>query len=913
MSTRHADDRSLLYRLATRQQDATPPRLYRALTAEERRQAALAFMDAVDDGRDWLAPEVARAVNFRPELIEQWSNDRIAQHVPLVPFRTIAPRAQEFLVQLHLNTWRRAMLAKFLDGLGVKHDGGELDDPSALEGVEESRVVTAADQLLEDYDRDEVLVYLLTLALLPPELPGLREWIRKSFSDPPALMAEEAEVFEPAEVEPGAGAFDAIDEFTTLDQQIVFAVVETAQEVQGSASEDELDDLIEEVIQLNRSRQRSYFHAGFRDAVFDRDIPRSEREMNEQRARWYWAGVINGLARRKAWAEIALWYDSEAVVRSLGDTGEGPSYAAGQLVLLALARMERAPEAAEFLTTDALIHCDRLFFTAFQEGSQLLREDRAAEARGLLERLGTAVDAMEGRGIEPDTRLLLEVRRRRAHCYRQLKEFATAKELLHQLREEEPDPDLLSMILADLGLIEGGFRSLAEIRLPLNENGIPDLIARLDRGRSGFEEAVALGTRHGAHALYALGMLDLVKKQFTSAADRLELATSVFAGEARRYRTSGLLARANLALGLALANDLRDNRMQAAYELIADALRRGADMPAWAVVPTLESFAVHSPELAHRAAAAMVEHSEEELLDRIVEASAVTGSPPVLEAILRRARQADRPDYQKVADYRLILPGLLQERMFEEAQEALDYLEGAALAGEGTREFVALLSDPKNYQPVWDREDALWSSLHSLESAGRYEEAARAGETAFHQLLVEPLPYRVAQAEDLVHRIQQYGLPAEFTRALEARLDALDSDDAEQARPTATGVQADVRILFVGGNETQSQYDEQILQELEESHPRVSVSFIHSGWGSNWIQHYEDAERQLRSHDGLVIMRFIRTQLGRSLRKLASQTDKPWWSCAGSGKRSMKASILAAAAVVQERARKKVAAGGAGE
>ena len=48
-------------------------------------------------------------------------------------------------------------------------------------------------------------------------------------------------------------------------------------------------------------------------------------------------------------------------------------------------------------------------------------------------------------------------------------------------------------------------------------------------------------------------------------------------------------------------------------------------------------------------------------------------------------------------------------------------------------------------------------------------------------------------------------------------------------------------------------------------------------------------------YDGLVMLRFQRTHLGRSLRTLAGQLGKPWFPCTGSGKAFLQRTILNAA------------------
>lgn len=899
------DSLALLARLAVDPEQATAPRLYRALSMEERREAAEAFLANYDAARPWLVPRVAAAINFRRQTLEKWDDKRLAERSSSVPVAELAPRAMELLVAFHL-VHRRELLTRFLDGIGVEHEDGQIRRNEDLTSVDADTVRASAEALYETHDPTAVLLYLLTfLSQAAHEPAGLRDWLeevgRGQLGRTPSERRDPEDTGE-------AGAMTVLgagSQFTTLDQQVVHVIVETAQGVEGALAEDALDDLIDELVHLNRSRQRSYFHAGFRDLLFDRPIPAIDRELNEGRAFWYWAGVITGLSRREAWAEIVELYDQEPVVRRLGQTGEGASYMAGPLVLRALCQTGRAADAGEFVTARGVVECRGMFQTAFHEASQLVREDRAAEARGLLDRLGAAVEIMEKEGTEPFRRIVLEVTRRRAHCFRQLGEFAKATQLLQRLEEDETDPDIQAMVIADLGLLEGGFRRLGELRIPNDEADIPDVRARLESGVDCYERAMAIDAPHSAHASYAMGVLDLLNEDFGRAAERLELAKSVFAMEPSRYGPSGVTGNADLCLGVALCRSLNAERMEYGAALIRGALEQGAELPPYMVTKVLESLSLSGRELVQTGAEAILKAAGAETLDAVLSAPGSLQSKVVVTSLLERARDDGRGQSSRAADYRRALRAMLRHGMVEEAEEALDYLEGAARVGIGRTEFLHLLDEPEAYEPAWEVDDSRWSRLMCLEAAGEYETAAGQLSEEFHRLLAEPTPFRLAEAASLIERIRSYGLQEDFVRPLKNRLEAIEHEDPDLME-VAADEQITVDVLFVGGNETQAKYDDIIKAELAETHPRINVTFMHPGWGSNWIRALEEAERRLENHDALVIMRYVRTHLGRQLRK---RTPVPWWSCTGSGKDSIRRSIILAAGVAQGQMRERVESG----
>ncbi|MGH9152541.1 MAG: hypothetical protein ACRD03_09125 [Acidimicrobiales bacterium] len=111
-----------------------------------------------------------------------------------------------------------------------------------------------------------------------------------------------------------------------------------------------------------------------------------------------------------------------------------------------------------------------------------------------------------------------------------------------------------------------------------------------------------------------------------------------------------------------------------------------------------------------------------------------------------------------------------------------------------------------------------------------------------------------------------------------------------------------VHVVFVGGNETQARYADPIDAELEERHGgRVRVTWVHPGWATNWSATAHQVEALLDEADALVLMRFVRTNLGRHLRRISSSAGIPWVACTGHGKASLMASIEEAVGVIDAR------------
>lgn len=67
----------------------------------------------------------------------------------------------------------------------------------------------------------------------------------------------------------------------------------------------------------------------------------------------------------------------------------------------------------------------------------------------------------------------------------------------------------------------------------------------------------------------------------------------------------------------------------------------------------------------------------------------------------------------------------------------------------------------------------------------------------------------------------------------------------------------------------------------------VEIVFRHPGWSGRWGPEFDAMRPTLDRSDAMVVMRLIRTNLGREVRKFA----KRWVGCAGYSKSSIENTI----------------------
>ena len=325
------------------------------------------------------------------------------------------------------------------------------------------------------------------------------------------------------------------------------------------------------------------------------------------------------------------------------------------------------------------------------------------------------------------------------------------------------------------------------------------------------------------------------------------------------------------------------------------ALEAGAVFPPYLIDSAVVGLEIGAgAEELSRFAVALLETRDDAVLNALAESAAVVKQcREVTDVLQQRALRLGNSEVA-AADFRICLDGYLKAGQYRDAEEVLDQLETLAVQGVGAAEFQDLLSKENAYQPAWGPEDAIIARARCFEAENRLEDAL---------LLLQPLVHRYATEGDLhdatgvLDRVRGYGLPSEYYEQEANRVQALAEQDLLQAadhdQPSMSkAALGTVRVLFVGGDERQAKNEEAVRRQVKERAPHVTLTFIYPGWNGNWNHHLDRVNAQLEKHDGLVLMRFIRTELGKQIRK---RCDKPWRFCWGAGRRVMSDAIIAAA------------------
>ena len=902
---------SPLRRLLADPRRLNPVSLWHALSAEARAAAVRAYLGTDKGGRKRLNEIVAEARNFRPATVQKWPAKKITAAMRFVPLRD--PRLASRLLQRHHVPGQVKMVTDFLDALGVPHNEGLVDSFAEVD-ADEDVVRLAVGSLAKKNEPSAAAAYLLTLRVLGAPVGEKGRLLLRELLEPlPDRDDPESEESPSAEREPPQpDAVQARDEeedptrqvsFTTLDRLLIFAAVDSAQGIEGALTADELDDLVDELVTLNGRRHHSYFHAGFRDVLFDKPVAKELPAANRSRLQWYWTGAVQGWARRERWDRIVREHATNPVVKELGSGLSTASLAAVRHIMEALRREGHTAKIARFVKVPALVGQPPLFRLLLDAATELLGQGDAASALPLFELLVDTRTELEQRGVPPTERLLLDAHRRMAHCLRHLHQHDRAQGMLRDLLEHDPDPNIHAMVHADLGLIVGGFDGLEEVVLPLRRDERHGVVERLASGVEHFRKSVDIGAAYSAHGHYCLGVLALGRAvadhSFEDAEHHLQRTRTHFSKAADSYRGS-LIDHASLYFGIAKAQQLSSNKLAQAADVMTESMASGARMPTYLIEQTIVALGLAEEKRdLRRVTEAIIESGGDPALDELANCHpALDHCPSLADKLAKRAKAEGRAAVNRAADLRAALRGFLSRGNANAAGETLDGLERLARDDVAIPEFIELLKDRTRYDPAWDLEDATIARARCCEDRGDFIEATTVLRDLFFRLASPERKTGLSDAAGVLDRVRGYGIDRDSYSAMTSRYNALASREADEAEPVEPDVTAPVRILVVGGAELQARAEAAVWGRLEEQHPHIRARFIRTGWSGNWSRTFSEIEREMKRHDALVILRFMRTHLGREIRRT---WNGPWRSCWGGPGAIVEAVVEVAEAVERTR------------
>ena len=888
--------------------------IWSSLDRSSREAAALAFWESDEHpgSHEHAFRTLASHGGFRRRTLERMPLANRARRLAATSSPPAA-LAQDLVRSLYLGPWLPC-LSDLLDHLGLAHEQGRLVQEIAdIPPPGEAAALEALRATRDRHGAERTDTLAAALSQLYPELYAAL---------PPALAKLQEQPAAPEAPAPETGG-EALPEsqpgrFTILDRQLIQSIVASVTGIDGALDEDSIEDLVEEVLHLNVTRHQTYFHRGFLDLLSERDAGLDFPEANPDRRAWYLAGAVSALARRQDQVgQLALLDQHREHFRPLLAGGhEAVVYALPSLVQ-ALWEGGRDAELPRLTDPPAFGRCPLgLLRQHLERTTDLLAEQEAERAEPQLVLLERSLNWRQKHGLEVPVGLFHTVQRRQAHALRQRGDFAHARQRLLQIESHGP-ASVRARVQADLGLIDGGFRSLSRIRFPDQRQDLKDLASNLGKGAERFRASAELAGIDGGHGAFCLAMQAAALGDSSAALPLAERAEAFFAARPRTYERGGLLARAQLLLGWALATELEQSRSKKAAECLSGAVEVLGTEGLYLVEDALTGLATFDAGCAANLAQELRQTlrgaatAEERIIDAVAQDEVLVKSPEILQLLLDRSTAAGRTRGERFSDAKRLLSIAEQLDNHELAEEVLDGMQGIAARNPHSAEaeaFLEMLDDDELISTGWTGSEQLEASIALLKGRGDCARAATLLERLAHVTLGQETLFAAQEAQDLVPELEALGVEGfptpELSRRILANLQTgVESEEAPESDPQLRG-----RILFLGGNETQARYQEDLRRLIGSDFPRIELEFRHLGWSPNWGRQLDQLRGSLDRADAFVLMRFMRTMCGRSLRRTASRRDIPWIACTGHGRDAIEAAIRRAVAVLGEAERERPAA-----
>jgi len=672
--------------------------------------------------------------------------------------------------------------------------------------------------------------------------------------------------------------------FDPIDQLLIKTVVASLAGQVGAPDTEQLQLLVAELLKLNAERKKSWFHPGFLSALLPEYDPPLDDTMNAERWRWFQAGRLHGLVRKldqeALWKELSAW--RERCDEVLADGLLGPPIW-GPVLTAALTR--DVDRAAAILGVPHDPWRQRPHYRAVIEKARLLiGTNRVAQARTLLDALEPLTEGF--------AHLEFEVWRLRIGCLRVQRDFAGAERVWDQRGDVAVAPTLRARLLAERGLIAARIDQIATLEFPVDASETTDFRRRLAPAVEWLDQALGVDALE-PRASTLLGLDRFCAEDWSRAAALLDQAVAGLADD-DIYRQSGTVAALRFHAGLARLLAQEPGAADLGHRQIEQAFEDG-----------------HTPDPRHLVQAA--------------EALAILGSPHAASLVDRATRQRGPVDdlvdliagnaqalggewitmAARLGQTRWVVPSLRFECLFGAIQGAVhdgDPEEAARLIDE--MEVLLAAAGRDELDERWA--DLLYASETITTALGAVE--AQVAATGAYLRLGRPEQAR-AILRSVFFRVRNAVAPPITPLAALDLLEALGATDTDLSdmrdllgdapEPVVEESGEPVRLAFVGGNEIQAQYCDDIDAELAETFAgRVSVQWILSGWSAGWRSHADRLDRLYPQLDAVVLMPFVRTNFGRWVRRTCGESGLVWVACSGHGRASIVRSLTEAVTVV---------------
>ena len=417
------------------------------------------------------------------------------------------------------------------------------------------------------------------------------------------------------------------------------------------------------------------------------------------------------------------------------------------------------------------------------------------------------------------------------------------------------------------------------------------LCRALKEGRDFYQRAVEEDSEDSANARFCLALtLILEKKDPQGAVDHLRSALSSILQEEKAYSQVGVLQWTKFLLGLSLLESIDESSQLYAADLLHQSISDPIAFPPWLWERAMTASSIFTGAiLTTDIAIHLIRKGGPEAYRKILQSGIVHSAPMMRATYIPMLPQLSLTSNERWNHLENFLDASNSEKNSEEVEAILDQMECIAQKDAPFRpRFLEILQDSDKISLVWTPQEVAYTIIDLHEHSGDWPQAIILLQNLFYAVRAESDERRKkVELLDIIDWLTHLKADSKLIADLQ---DRAFGDDAGPISPAPVGNEAPISLLYIGGNETQRQYEQPLREEFASEHPSWALEFYFPGWTSNWNDHLTAVKPKIWKSDAVILNTLVRTQFGRHVRKTCD-ANTPWFPCTGRGRDSLKRSI----------------------
>ncbi len=670
--------------------------------------------------------------------------------------------------------------------------------------------------------------------------------------------------------------------FGALDRLLIRAINESVSDINGALVPDEMERALHQLLRLNSEIPAYYFHLGYFNGLRGVRFSVEKHQSNMAQA-WAYYGYL-----------IGLWRENHDVVV---DTFVAHKKFWLQLLTLQVELLEPLYQLlTTFAQREAYQHIAELIercpipqlavaehplsvpYQIYSIAADLVRRGESSDSADRI--LQELIRQLHGAGVERD--LYARCLRKRGQLLRRKRRFTQASELF-DLAISVQDFSEVSQTYADIGLTLAKYTGLDSI-LPGDDKEQNRMIkVALESQKQHFLSALQVPNADYTNAQFILGILETAKHQYAQAFEYLHEARQGMERQLDAYKARGLY---DWAVFLRLrawsfkpsAEDISAIHKDVTYIILSDVL-----FPISHWLDIYHNLAKIDAGVARDVMQHLFNYRDLDLYSICTVDEVMRYGAEIWQRYFHSEQFVRQSASVRYEHYINAMHIAVTNENDQACEYLLDLLE---MNASSNSDFAALMTKfiEDNYAifvQMWGETDTLEMHIQLLFMVGKHDIAL--------PLLPKLCNIYIGQRDmQRARAIYEWMKQLRHPECLQYHQFFTVYVTKESLRPC--------RVLYVGGNETQQSFKEQIDERLKNSHPHITVTWELIGWKSNWDKDAERIEREIPQHDLVVLSPYVRTLFGRHIRSVS----KNWRSSTGKGQGRIFNDIVEAVQSFQE-------------